>query len=190
MSLSLRKENAGAVPIVLKSQDGKPFRIKSMDSTKSIVSAAFDSAKEDTEFVITPKIDIEKLQNQNNGIINFKLTHPNCPQVSVKFAAVAEYEVSPKALIVRKANASEPVEREIWITSNYAEDFQIESIESEKGNIKVLKTEKSQSRYQIKIQIVPPPRQGKLLFFSDVLAINIKDFGPIKINCRGFYTRD
>jgi hypothetical protein len=91
--------------------------------------------------------------------------------------------------------------REIWVLGNY-DDFEIESVSSQKGKLKLADMQKVRgpasnwmgvmtddrivTRYQLKIDITPP--EGAVdTVFTDILEIKIKGGETIPLDCRGFY---
>ena len=188
INLALRKENAGASEIVIKSSDGKPFAITEFKSTGNAITADFNPAEESTEFVLVPKVDMEKLKNNLSGKINVRLTHPECDNVSITYKTPAEFESVPKAIIVTNAEPLKPVQRELWIKNNYGDQFEVESAASKKGFIKLLSMEKIDNKIKLNLEVLPPEIQANVLFFSDTLSVNIKGADKVEINCRGFYS--
>ncbi|MDO8303860.1 MAG: hypothetical protein Q7T18_11520, partial [Sedimentisphaerales bacterium] len=90
--------------------------------------------------------------------------------------------------IIRAATPLKAEERELWVKNNYNKAFEIESVKSMSGYVKVAKQEKLNNMYKLTLQITPPELQ-KMMFFSDVITIRIKGGGSLEINCRGFYRR-
>lgn len=189
LNLSLRKENADCPAITLRSLDKKAFSIKSFKARPDCVTADVNEAFEATRHVIEPKVDMEKLKNQLKGRITIGLTHPECDAVIVSFGALSEFKITPTSLVVFKAEPEKPVKRDVWLLNNYDEDFEVESVSSIFGHIKVLKQEKVDGRFKFELEIVPPAAENEK-FFRDILSIKIKDGEELKINCRGFYKKD
>ena len=89
--------------------------------------------------------------------------------------------------------------------SNYSDDFEIESVTSRKETVKLLESKKIKGtatspssagvggrsrpgvRYQLRVEITPPPVEGERAVLSDVLDVKIKDGTTLSIQCRGFY---
>ena len=84
----------------------------------------------------------------------------------------------------------------MWVLNNYDKGFEIESVSSVKGFVKLLSQEKVPNeqgvatRYKLDLEITPPPVVDKARAFSDILWINIKDSEKLEISCRGFYARN
>jgi hypothetical protein len=190
LNLLLKKENAGCGEITLFSLDKQPFAIKQFQSTNNAITADINPSVKKTTFVLQPRVDIEKLRNDLNGRININLTHPECKTVTITFSTLPEFKVNPAAIIVFNVKPQKPVERELWILNNYNEDFEIESVSSDKGAVKVLSQEKVGKRYKFQLQITPPTAENKQRIFADMFRVNIKGGGKLEILCRGFYLRD
>ncbi|MHC4475568.1 MAG: DUF1573 domain-containing protein [Planctomycetota bacterium] len=189
LNLVLKDKNAGCPPITLTSVDGKPFAIKSFRTPGNGITASFDSKVEKTKFVLEPKISIEKLKKYSSGFIKIRLTHPQCKSVNVPFNAVPRFQTAPLSIMTSNVEPQKPIQRELWVLNNYNEDFEIESVSSQKDTIKVLKQEKVENRFKFVLEITPPPLDDKQSMFTDVLYVNIKDGEKLRIDCRGLYAR-
>ncbi|MFA5238458.1 MAG: DUF1573 domain-containing protein [Phycisphaerae bacterium] len=199
LDLLLNKENAGCPAITIKSLDGKPFSIKQVDvvvgrskSVDNLITVDCNSSAEATEFVLQPKVDVEKLRQQSNisGSVQIAITHPASDMIIVPFEVLPKFKVTPPSLIVYKAEPEKPVKRELWILSNYNEDFEIESTSSKGGAVKVLSQEKLENRYKLELEITPPPmKEGRKFFYTDMLFVNIKGGETLNIQCRILYPR-
>jgi hypothetical protein len=194
LDLSLNKENAGCPAITIRSLDGKPFSIKQLKTTgrfkptEKPITADYDSSVEATKFVIQPKINIEKLQKGSKGRIEITLTHPESSMIAIPFRVLQRFKITPPSLIVYKAGPEKPVTREVWILSNYDEDFEVDSTSTQKGAIKVLSQEKIDNRYKFELEITPPA-EGQERLFTDAFFVNIKGGEQLKVTCRVFYSR-
>lgn len=188
MNLSLDAPDGNAPAITIASKDGKAFSIKSVESTNSVITAQIDPNASAAKFVVPLKADVAKLKTNLNGYVKFNITHPAIDTVSVTYTALPEFEAQPAALIIRNAVAQKAEERELWVKNNYNKAFEIESTTSKNGYVKVSKEEKLNHLYKLTLTITPPEMQ-KIMFFSDVLTIRIKNGGSLEINCRGFYKR-
>ena len=190
ISLSLKQENAGCPQITIRSLDGQPFAIRSFSSTADALTIDVNSAVTDTNFVIKPTANLDKLKNSIEGTINIGLTHPQCDSITIPFNVLARFEFNPKTLVILKAKPQQPITRKVWLLNNYNEDFEIESTASEKGAIKVLTQQKVGPRYEFELEITPPPAQNGIKFFTDMLTVNIKGGEKQTITCRGFYSKN
>ena len=190
LKLLLKKENAGCPEITVYSVDEKPFSIKEFKSTGDSITADINSLERKTRYVIQPKVDIQKLRKRLNGNLQITLDHPRCDTVNIPFKTLSEYKITPSStLVLMNAEPDTPIKREIWVLNNYEEEFEIESLSSKNGLIKVLEKKKDGSRYKLDLEITPPPIEGKKRIFSDNFVIKIKDGQTLNITCRGFYKR-
>lgn len=189
LNLLLRGENAGCPEITLVSRDKQPFSIKYFKSSGNGITADFDPLVKATKFVLKPKIDNEKLQKGPRGQVEIGLTHPGCKRVSIIFELLAEFKVDPRVVYVRDAEPQKPVTKTIKVSSNYSEDFEIESTSSKKGTVKVLTQEKVGKLYQFELEITPPAIESKRRVFTDVFTVKIKGGQQLQITCYGIYSR-
>jgi hypothetical protein len=188
MTLSLvDANNAGAVAVTLKSIDKEPFAVTEIFSEGNVFTVEFDPNKVSDTHTFYPKVNIENLRNYLNGYLNFTLNHPACKSVRAAYNCLREFEASPTVVIIRDAVVGQIQKRAIYLTSNYNQPIELETIVSDKGFVKVISQEKTANRFKIDIEIVPPPREGASRVFSDTLRIKIKDKEPIEVPCRGFY---
>jgi len=139
--------------------------------------------------VIQPKINTEKLRNRSKGSITIKLTHPECNEITIPFSVLPQFKLQPPSIILFNAEPEKAIPKVVWLLNNYGEDFEVESVLSEKGIIKVLSQERVGKRYKFELEITPPADKNKKMF-TDVFRINIKGGKKLKINCSGFYTKD
>ena len=189
LNLSLRKENAGCPKITITSTDGQPFSIRKFESPGNCITADFNPDEKATEFVLQPKVDTPKLRKMLNGSIRIQITHPKVNRLTVTYSAPPDFQTRPQTIFIQRAKSNKPIQRKIWIKSNYNEDFEIESISSQKGSIKVLNRNKQAGQFELDIEITPPEPVGKLKFFRDVIKIKIKDGPTIETNCSIWYPK-
>jgi len=189
LDLSLRDENAACPQITIKSLDNQPFAIKSFKSTSNLITADYTASEKKTNFVLQPKVDIEKLRKIDRGRIDITLTHPQLDEITIPFDILQEFSISPPRIIVLKAEPQKPLTREIWVLSNYNEDFEIESVSTQNDTIKILSREKIGNRYKFELEITPPMPEAKQKVFKDTFFINIKGGRKLKLPCTGFYLK-
>jgi len=189
LRLLLDKENAGCPDITLRSLDGKPFAIKQLRASGDCVTADYDPSVEKTKFVVKPKVDAEKLKKSLNGRINISLTHPECDTVTIPFKALERFTATPPRLNIFDAEPQKPTKREVWVLNNYGEDFEVDSVSSKKGIVKVLGQEKVGRRYKLVLEITPPAVKGNSRIFTDTFSVNIKGGERLQVACRGYYPR-
>jgi hypothetical protein len=192
IKLMLEKENAGCPNITLKSTDGRAFAVKSFTASGSCITAAFDPSKQATEFVLEPKVDIQKLKGYSGsaGSIKIGLTHPGATIVTISFTVVPEFQINPNALFLRNVQAGKTEKREAWVINNYGRDFEIESIGSRKGDIRIVSRQKVDKRYKLELEITPPATEEKSRVFTDYLSVKIKDGPSLTMRCRGLYAAE
>jgi hypothetical protein len=186
--LFLDEENAGCPKIVLNSLDNKPFSITRFSSTGGGITAEFDSSVEATKFVISPKVDIEKLNDSPKGRINISLNHPEEKTTQIPFDMLPKFISDPPLIINFSVIPEEPIVRKISILNQYGGAFEIESISSPNNTIKVLEQHKITDGYKLLVEMTPPASEGKT-FFTDVVVVKIKDGGELNVVWRGFYKK-
>jgi len=190
LRLSLEEENAGCPPITIKSVDNQPFSITGFESTGGGLTAEFDSSVEGTQFVLQPKAHMENLPKGRSGMVNINLSFPEVDtppeKVTIYFRTLSRFSLKPSVLMFFYTKSREPIKRNLWVISNSTEDFEIESTSSKDGHIKVLNKKKVGQRYQLELEITPPPDE-KIWRFSDEFIVNIKGGEQIKLACRGIY---
>jgi hypothetical protein len=190
LKLFLDEENAGCPEITITSLDDKPFSITGFKSTTDSVAVDYEPSVEATKFVFQPRVNMEKLQKNLKGRIDFTMTHPEGKMAMVLFDVLPKYTVTPPLLIVFEAQPLEPMVRKITVLNNYQKDFEIESVSS-KGNtiaVKILEAKKINNGYQLDVELIPPEAKDKIRF-TDVLSINIKGGEKLAITCNGYYER-
>ena len=188
LNLSLKEENGGCPDIVLKSLDNRLFSILGIKSSSNVITIDYDGSKRAKEFVLKPKVDMEKIQKRMRGNVEIKLSHPQCKKVSISYHMLSEFKLAPPTFIILKAEPQKPVSKKLSVLSNYREDFEIESTRSKNGVIKVLSQEKSGNGYRFELEITPPPIKDNANKFTDVFYIKVKDAKELRIVCLGFYS--
>ena len=133
MDYTLKGQNARTAELTLRSIDGKPFAIAEIKTTAHAVSFEFDPAEKATKFVLKTKIDTEKMGAHSNGRLQLVLTHPECSSIVVPFTVLPNLRADPPAINVLNAEPQKPVQKELWILSNYGEDFEIDKTTSREG---------------------------------------------------------
>ena len=193
--LSLKKPNAGCPDINVFSIDSKEFSITGFRTNPDCMKLDFDPNFKATKFIIRPTVDIENLKKNPRGNVFFSTDHPQCKTIVIAFEAPALYKASPETLLLFNAEPDKPITRDkIWLSSNYNEDFEIESTSSEKGYIKASAIQKAgPGRFSFNLQITPPEPPFKptmsqpATFFTDKFIIKLKNGDQAEISCRGFY---
>jgi hypothetical protein len=187
LRLFLRRENAGCENVTLRSLDGKPFSIVSLRSTANALSGEFDPNTQATEFSIKLHADMEKLARNVRGVISIDLTHPECGNIRVPFDVLPEFTINPAYIVVWDLKSGQTLERDIQVRGNYQNDFEIESVSSQKGMVTLLDKKKVDDHYELRIQIKTPERTDNAAMTTDVVEVKIKGGETVSIPFRGVY---
>ena len=188
LSLFIDRENGGAVPITLTSKDKKAFAVKSFTSTGQVISVDLDPTAEKTTHVLKLKVDTEKLKKNLRGSISIGLSHPETSRVTLSWAALPLYTLSPPRILLQSAKAGEVVKRTIWVKSNYKKKVEIESITSTKGYIAVVDQTQQGNSVNLAVEITPPPQTSKASrWMTDKMTIKMKDGQTLYVTASGFY---
>jgi hypothetical protein len=183
--LKLNEENAGIGEITIKSLDGKSFAISRIQIRPDSIKVDYDPATEAKEFVLSPKVDPNKIRNTRNGSITLTLTHPSQHRISISFDVLPPFKSDPATLIALNADPAKPVRKTIYILSNYGEDFEIESVSASNDAIRIVDEEMLEDKYVIVVDIVPPENLGTKRHFNSKLTVNIAGGEQLVINCVG-----
>lgn len=191
LELSLKAENADARPVTITSKDGQAFAIKSITSTRNIITADFDPEAEATEFVLEPKIDMAQLKENLKGNVKIGVTHPGSGLINIPYSTLALFEVSRPRIVIQNADPKSPVVKTVWIKSNYDDQIEIESISSLKGHMEVLSQQAEEAGINLEVRVTPPPQTEKSKrYFRDELRIKVKDSADdLLVRCNGWYPR-
>jgi len=190
LELSLISKNAGIKPIKLVSKDGKPFSIKSFNSTGDAISADINLAKKATVLEIKPVVNLKKLEGSLCGKITLKLSHPHTSIVEIPYSTPSRYQLIPSSIFLFNADPNKPVLREISLTSNYTDSIQLDSVASAKGQIKVLAFRADDNKAKIALEITPKNGAGKSSYFADFLKMKFENGDEISVPCRGYYATE
>jgi hypothetical protein len=190
LNLFLDENNAGCPKITISSTDNCPFSITEFKSTADCITADFDPNVERTEFVVEPKVDMEKLQENLRGRVNINLSLPQGNLATIPYSVLPKYTVNPPLIIIFNAEPEKPILRTISVLNNYHKDFEIESLTSENNIValKVQEQKKINNGYQLEVEITPPAAKGKTKF-TDSLSLNIKGGEKLPIRCNGYYKK-
>jgi hypothetical protein len=190
LRLSLKEGSPDCPDIVLKSTDNQLFSISRFLSTGSGITADIDSSVQATQFVLKPKIDVEKLKTRPGGRITIGLVYPdpNTPPetANITFQALTRFSFKPPMLVALYGEAREAVKKDVWLINNYGEHFEVESAGSKEGRIKVVTQEKVGERYRFSVEITPPADDAKR--FTDMFTIGLKDGEKLEVKCQGLYS--
>lgn len=193
ITLSLRLPNGGCPDVNVFSIDGKEFAITAFYTTppncmKFNVDPNFQAAR----FLIKPTVEVKNLAMRLRGTLFINTTHPQAKTIAANFEAPALYSTSPATLILFNAEPGKTLTRDkVWLTSNYNEDFDVESTGSTDGHIKATSEKVSRGRYSFNLQITPPPLSSSNVAnsFTDNFVIKLKNGDQAEIPCRVFYAR-
>ena len=190
LKLFLDENNAGCPNITISSIDNRPFSITDFKSTADCITADFDPNVEKTEFVVEPKVDMEKLQENLRGRVNISMSHPQGNLATIPYSVLPKYTVNPPLIIIFNAEPEKPILRTISVLNNYHKEFEIESLTSENNivTLKVKEQKKINNGYQLEVEITPPAADGKTKF-TDSLSLNIKGGEKLPIRCNGYYKK-
>lgn len=188
LQLALNKDNGGAVPITIKSKDGKPFKVLAVNCSRNVVSAVFDASAEKTEHTLQPKVDLKALRENAIGTLEIRLTHPDCDSVAVSYEALAVYEVSRPRIILQNVEPGQTITRDVFIKNNYNQDFSIASVACQNNTMKITSQTKEGSSINLMIEIAIPPQTNKVRrYITDKLDLKMSDGEVLTINCSGWY---
>ena len=183
IDLLLNKENAGCSKITITSLDKQPFSIKSFQSTGDTITADIDPSVKATEFVLEPKVDLEKLKKRPTGLVTINLTHPELNKVYIRFFTKQRFQLKPSGVFLLNPLPDKPSINKVSVVSNYGEDFEIASTSSEKGMAKVVNQKAIKDGYQLDIEITPPAPKGETRSFDDMVDVHLKGGQTLKIKC-------
>ena len=189
LNLLLNQENADCPQLTLTSIDNQPFSITSFNSTANCITADFDPSENATKFVLQPKVDMAKLEKPLNGRIEIGLTHPECKTISVGISTLPKFRIIPRSIIVRGMETKEPIVKKLRILNNYDEDFELESVSSSNGAVKVLSNAIVGNGYELELQITPPASKDTRRILNETFFVKTKDGQQLEIPCNVYYSR-
>ncbi|MBN1126420.1 MAG: DUF1573 domain-containing protein [Sedimentisphaerales bacterium] len=188
MALTVGQEDAGVVPIRVYSNDGTAFTIKSITATNNALTLEFDPAKEGTEFVLKPKVNMQALENTLFGTVQILTSHPEAKVLSVRWQATPCITLSRPRIILQNAEPGQSVTRDVWVTNHCEDSLEIESSDSEKGLMEVIAQEKQDNNLKLEVRITLPPQENQVRrYISDTLTLHFKSGRTVKIVCTGWY---
>lgn len=190
LNLLPKLENAGCPEITLRSLDEKPFKITRLISTGNLITADFENLPEAARQTISPRVDVENLKAGYTGTLNVITTHPEDRKVSIPFRVLPEFTLDMPWTTLWTPEPLKPLTEQALITNNYKQPFEIESVSSANGYIKMLSSEKVNTyTYNITLQLTPPALQDGKWAFADVLRVKTSTGQTIGAPVRGFYSR-
>ncbi len=192
LDLRLKGPDAGCPPITLHSLDRRSFSITGIVSSGGGITADFDPSLQATEFTLRPTLDAQTLQTHPTGNLVVALAHPEYTEVRIPYQTLPEFQFTPPSLVLFNAEPNRALSRNIWLSSNYGEAFEIASCASEANMMTVVEQRKAVSenkknvRYRLQLSITPPALPGAPRAFDDILAIRLTDGRVLRFPCRIF----
>jgi uncharacterized protein DUF1573 len=175
LEINLHAKEPDLPPLVLKSTDNKPFQIISARVSNNSLDLVYDKKKAATRHSITLKPNLVSLnKTPHGGMITMQVNHPNVKSLTASYRVVLPYAAHPSVRRFTAAKPGQPAQAQIDIVSNYTEPFELGEMKSEKGLVKVLKTEKQPKGYKLFLEMTVPPN-NKQRMPSDYLNVKIKE---------------
>lgn len=188
VELRMDQENGGMPELVVQSEDGKEFSIKSITIANKTIEVPFDSNQKGTKFVLNPKVNLQKLEQFGTGVIQISTDHPQGGSLMVKYDAKPTYEVSNPRYILQNIEPGVPILRENLIRSNYGKIAEIASVTSRNGYMEIESQEQDGNHIKLMIKITPPAEgASERRYISDELTITLKDGPKLVIRCSGWF---
>jgi hypothetical protein len=188
LQLALNKDNGGAVPIILKSKDGKPFKVQAINCSRNVITAEFDANAETSEHTLQPKVDMKALKENATGTIEIRLTHPDCDSIAVSYDTLAVYDISRPRIILQNVEPGQTITRDVFIKNNYGQEFSIASVVCQNNTMKIASQEKDGASIKLIVEIAIPPQTNKVRrYITDKLDLTMSDGEVLSINCSGWY---
>jgi Protein of unknown function (DUF1573) len=188
LRLFVRGPKAGCPPITITSIDKRPFSVTSFKSTRDCITADFDPSVKATKFVLHPTVNFTALQRGSVGLVTIGLAYPERGSTSIFFRPVPDFKITPQALIFINLEPQKPITRNLVVQSNYNEDFQIASVSSKKGYVKLLDEHKIGNGYQLDLEITPPPADATRKF-DDLLYLYLKGDAKLQVKLYGWFKK-
>jgi hypothetical protein len=180
-------ENGNCPEIIVRSLDNKPFAITGFVSKGNCITAQYNPNQKATEFVLKPKVDMNKLSANPEGAYRIALSHPECKVVSGTFYRPPRFTISPRRIVVKNANPSRTVVKKIKIISNYGEEFDVKPLLSRRGVVNVSSTQRISNGYQVTVEINPPIARNNAKKFSEQINLSLPGIDNIVVQCDGYY---
>lgn len=191
LKLFLNEENAGCPKLTVRSLDDRPFSIIGLKSTADCITAEYDAAREAKEFVLEPKVDIEKLRQNLQGRLSLDLSHPEGREVTILFDVLTKYTINPQLLIIFGAQQGKPTVRKIKVLSNFGKAPEVESVSSkgEALTVKMLGQKEIPNGCELEVEITPmaPAVEGKTIY-TGTFSLNLKSGEELSVTCNAYYT--
>ncbi|MHC4166077.1 MAG: DUF1573 domain-containing protein [Planctomycetota bacterium] len=191
LRLFLDEDNAGCPKITIGCLKKRPFSITGFKSTGDCITADFDPSIKAAEFVLEPKVNIDKLSANLKGNVSIGVTHSDGNAAIVPFDVLAKYTVDPQVLLLTEPVSGKPIVKRISVVNNYNKGFEIESVstkESSNMSVRVVEKRKIDNGYQLDVEMILQLPQGKGLF-TDEFSVKIKGGEELTVPCRAWYSK-
>ena len=83
----------------------------------------------------------------------------------------------------------QPIVKKLRILSNYDEDFDLESVWSTKGMVKVLSNSIVNDGYALELEITPPASGSRRRPLTEKFFVKTKEGPQIEVPCNVYYTK-
>jgi hypothetical protein len=197
LALFSSEDNAACPKLTIKSNDNKPFSIMGYKSTGGCITIEFDKSIKKAEFILEPKVDIEKLKTNPTGYLTLEISHPQ-GNVAVRMDYNEMPEYSHQSLFNKfLAEPLKPQTQTITVKNNLGRDFEIESVTSQEKTIKLISKTKKETgnvkSYVLELEVTPPALTKEDLASTgqisciDKLFIKIKDGPTLTTTCNIYY---
>ena len=188
LKIMLRDEDTVCPEITLRSIDGRLFAIKNFKSTTSHMTCEYDPSAMAKKHVIRPKLDLIGFHKRVRGRVDIELTHPGCKTVEIPFILIPTFHIDPAIIVLFDLEPGKSVKKSLALANTLGEDFEVVSVWSEKGLIRVLSKEKTENVYEFELEITCPAdtSEGKP---RDTLYIDLRSGKRLKVPFTGFYKK-
>ncbi len=181
------RDNAQAEPLVLESTDGQEFKVTGATVMNDAVELLVDREASSTRHEIPLKLNVDVLREKPAGVITVNVDHPKVKTCRVSYSSLLPFTASPQTKSFLRMVPGQEQGGAVKIVSNFGEDFELGTVASEKGLVKVVSTAKVEDGYQINITMQAPSEEDGRKIISDYLIVEIKDrpADTIKVRCYG-----
>jgi len=112
--------------------------------------------------------------------------------IAANYDQLPRFSCTPPRIIIFSSTTERKEKRQLWIIDNYSQsfeaNFEIESVQSEKGYVAVPSTEPIEYGCQLSLEIAPPEPKAGSRSFHDMLRIKIKDDRELSVAVSGYYS--
>jgi hypothetical protein len=189
LKIMLRDEDTVCPEITLRSLDGRLFAIKNFKSTASgSMTCEYDPSAMAKKHVIRPKLDLKGFHKRVRGHVDIELTHPGCKTVEIPFTLIPAFHIDPAIIALFNLEPGKAVKKSLALANTLGEDFEVVSVSSDKGLIRVLSKEKVENVYEFELEITPPAdtSEGRP---RDTLYIDLRSGKRLEVPFTGFYKK-